>query len=220
MGPDFFGNSCSNTLRSSCSQLKWPLMRQKQQNIQSMLLFRDVWIHTKTSSHDTEHFLLKPPHFSFPVTISSPLFFHHFSPPLLSFLSPSPTERKTAETACHPGNPAWSPEQLSNISLKLSLLLSLSLNLPPPPPYTQPLWPLSGQSWGVCSPQAHETNLHITELALGDYDCKADIALLDWQQCVSQPCKCHRAEASLTWHQWVHEMKQKRDKTKAMLACM
>lgn len=116
-------------------------------------------------------------------------------------------QRKTAETACHPGNPTWYPEQLSNISLKVALLLSPSLSVPS-------LWPLSSQSWGVCSPRAHLTNWHTVELALGDWDCNADIALLHrhWLQNVSQLCKCHRAKASLAWHQWDHEMKQKKPK--------
>lgn len=162
MGPDFLGNSCSNTLRSNCSQLKWPLMRQQQKNNWSVLLFRHVWtsytdtqkLHLMTLKntvprnaflHESLHCFLgkknpaqstfKPPHFSFSVTMSSLLFCHSPLPPsFLSFLCPPPTARKTAETACHPGNPAWSPEQLSNISLNLpppSVSISQSLSLLP-----------------------------------------------------------------------------------------
>lgn len=122
-----------------------------------------------------------------------------FQPPLLFLSPPSPTERKTAETACHPGYPVWSPEQLNNIVLKLSLLLSVSLNFLASCPPTQPLWPVSGLSRGVCLPQAQAANLHITELVL------EELKLLCWTVTIAclESSKCHRAGASVVWHCWL-----------------
>lgn len=140
MGPDFLGNSCSNTLRSNCSQLKWPLRRQYNKTI-------NVWTYEKD----------KCPYFHYLVAISSLLCSPLIFPPFLSFFSPSPTERKlqrqlvTLVTLV-----SWATDQ------HLSQKLSLSQSLP-----TQPLWPVNRQSWGICSLQAHVTNQHITVLALG-----------------------------------------------------
>lgn len=57
---------------------------------------------------------------------------------------------------------------LSNWATSLSQALppSVSQSIMRFPP-KRPLWPLSGQLWGVCSPQALGTNLHIIELVLG-----------------------------------------------------
>lgn len=127
MGPDFLGNSCSNTLRSSCSQLKWPLMGKNNHTINTIIQ-RCLNIklgYTKVHLMKQNTFYLSHPIYLFCHTLlaSVPLF-SSLPSPLVS-LSLFPTERKTAQTACHPGYPAWSPEQLSNISLKLSLLLFL-----------------------------------------------------------------------------------------------
>lgn len=130
MGPDFLGNSCSNTLRSNCSQLKWPLMRQNNRTTNQCFYSCDVWIANKDEQklqlQTINIFSFKTPHVSLPVAIS-PFLFPPNSLPLSSLFSFHLQQREKLQTACHPGNPAWSPEQLSNISLKLSLFLSLSL---------------------------------------------------------------------------------------------
>lgn len=93
IGPDFLGNSCSNTLRSSCSQLKWPLIRQNKTTNQ-------CYCHTpKNLGYLWTH------HCFCACCNRSHI---HFSP--LPF-SPSPTEKKPAGTACHPSNPARPVQQ-------------------------------------------------------------------------------------------------------------
>lgn len=131
MGPDFFGNSCSNTLRSNCSQLKWPLMRQNNKTTNqcyySEMSEYPTGIHK--NSHDTEHFLLKPPHFSFPV----PFCFPPTSLPLSSLFSLPLQQREKLQkrlvtlVTLH--------GLLSNWATSLSNSPSFCLSLNPPPPH-------------------------------------------------------------------------------------
>ena len=128
-----------------------------------------------------------------------------FSPPLLSFFCPPPTERKTAETACHPGNPAWFPEQLSNISLSSSPSFCLSI-YHAFPSQTASLTTERSALRRLLSPGPRNKSTH-HRISPGG------LKLQRWYsfagQTVSQPCKCHGAEAVFSWHQ--------REKTKGQV---
>lgn len=168
MGPDFLGNSCSNTLRSNCSQLKWPLMRHNNKTTNHCYYFKVIG--TWKITHMARNWTFYQSHYIF-------LFFPQPPTPLFSL-----SNRKTAETAHHLGNPAQSPEQRSNIFFKVSPLLSLSLNRSPTCPPTQSLSPVSCLSWGICSLLAHATNLHIIEIFPGglwlqSWCCFAEVTL-------------------------------------------
>lgn len=163
MGPDFLGNSCSNTLRSSCNQLKWPLMNKKTKtaseiaaSIKVHLVTLNVFLSLCLSLCPT------PPH----------------SPLLLTASS----REKNCRDSLSPWLPymvSWATEQHLSQALPPSLSCLL-ISLPPFAPHSLFASP-SGQSWGFCSPQAPRvTNLHIIDLALRDWGCKLKAALQDW----------------------------------------
>lgn len=175
MGPDFLGNSCSNTLRSSCSQLKWPLMGKSNHTINTIIQ-RCLNIklgYTKVHLMKQNTFYLSHPIYLFCHTLlaSVPLLFSSLPSRFSLFVSNREKNRTDSLSPWLPCMVSWATEQHLSQTLPSSVsCLSISW---PPVPNTQPLWPVSGQSSGVSSPQAKATNLHITELRLYSGQCFA-----------------------------------------------